>query len=52
MGEARFARPWAGPPPTIAAVDAVWWGARNGGWSSSGLPGREQPGYGVDPGHF
>ena len=26
------------PPPTIAAVDAVWWGARNGGVGSAPRP--------------
>ena len=31
------------PPPTIAAFVAVWCGAQNGGWLSSGPPGGSVP---------
>ena len=31
------------PPPTIAALVAVWWGARNGGSQSSGTSGGSVP---------
>ena len=40
------------PPPTIAAIDALWCGARNGGSRTSGCSGREQPGDGVDARHL
>ena len=42
---ARLASPGRGdaPPPTIAAVEAPWWGARNGGARMIGRPGRSVP---------
>ena len=45
------ARP-ARPPPTIAAIDALWCGARKGGSRTSGRLGREQPGDRVDARHL
>ena len=42
--EGRLAGPRATqPPPTIAAIDAVWCGARNGGADQSGRPGGSRP---------
>ena len=41
--ERRLARARPAPPPTIAAVDAVWCGARNGGRSTRGRPARSRP---------
>ncbi len=42
---ARLASPGRGPgpPPTIAAVEAEWCGARNGGSAISGRPGSTSP---------
>ena len=42
---ARLASPGRGPlpPPTIAAIDALWCGARNGGTRISGRPGGSTP---------
>ena len=33
VGEAGLSRAWSSPPPTIAAIDALWCGARKGGSS-------------------
>ena len=43
MGEARLPGRGPGPPPAIAGVEAVWWGARKGGRWTSGWPGGSSP---------
>ena len=47
---ARLASPGRGPrpPPTIAAADALWCGARNGGVVTSGMLGAKDPRHRVD----
>ena len=51
---ARLASPGLGPgpPPTIAATDALWCGARKGGNETSGCPGGEHAGHRVDARHL
>ena len=51
---ARLASPGRGtaPPPTIAAADAPWCGARNGGSEHDRAPGRQRSRDRVDPRHL
>ena len=41
--EAAPGRTWVDPPPTMAATEAVWWGAWNGGRVTSGEPAGRVP---------